>query len=83
MAIKFGLSNTAYPTPKFVSTIINVVSAIAGAIVAWLQTVDFIADNTVKIVSGICGLIIMVSLAIKPFFGQTDTQITNENINKN
>ena len=70
MASLLSFQNLKIPTPKIVSNTINIISAIAGAVVAWLQTVDFISDNTVKIISGICGLIIMISLALKPFFGQ-------------
>lgn len=67
--VKFGTKSLSSPTPQKLSNAINITSAIAGAVVAWLQTVDFIPTQTVKIVSGICGLLIMIALAVKPFFG--------------
>lgn len=85
--VKFGVSSISNPTPQKVANIINISSAIAGAVIAWLQTVDFIPAQTVKIISGICGLLVMVALAVKPFFGvhsdQTEVPIEEVGTMKN
>lgn len=65
----FGTKQYNNPTPANVNNIVSAISAIAGVLIAWLQTVTFIPDKTVEIISGICGLIIGLSQVVRPFFG--------------
>jgi hypothetical protein len=78
----FGKSQFNNPTPSHVNNIVSAISAIAGVLIAWLQTVTFIPDNAVEVISGICGLIIGLSQVVRPFFGVevTAPQIPTEQV---
>lgn len=65
----FGSKQYNNPTPAKVNNIVAAISAISGVIVAWLQTADFIPETPKEIISGILGLAIGLSQAIRPFFG--------------
>jgi hypothetical protein len=72
----FGKKQFFNPTPASANNAVSAISALCGVLGAWLQTVDFIPDKTVKIISGILGLIIGISQAMRPFFGQEITTKT-------
>ncbi len=72
----FGTKQIGNPTPANVNNIVSAISTVAGVLIGWLQTVDFIPNNTVKIISGICGLVIGLSQGVRPFFGKEITTDT-------
>ena len=69
MAIVFGKSGMSMPTPSGVSNGLNITAAVCGALVSWVTTVSFIPSNVSNIIASILGLIITLSLTLKPFFG--------------
>lgn len=65
----FGRKHFGKPTPAKVGFTVTLISVIAAAVQSWVMTADFIPSYWAKIISGVLGLIILVSNAIKPFFG--------------
>lgn len=65
----FGLNQLGNTTPKHITNYIAVLSAICSGIIAWLQTVDFISEHSIKVITGICSLVIVLAQAVRPFFG--------------
>lgn len=65
----FGTNQINNPTPNYINLIAGVITGVCGVIIAWLQTVDFIPEQTSKIVSGILGLILALIPVIRPLFG--------------
>lgn len=78
----FGKNQFNNPTPANVNNIVSAISAIAGVIVAWLQTANFIPETAKEVASGILGLIIGLSQVVRPFFGVevTSTTVPSEQV---
>ena len=77
MAWKFGSKQIGNPTPANIARIVDMYSAIAAAVIAWLGTVDFMSSYKVKVIGSILGLGILICQALKPFFG---VQITSSKV---
>jgi len=71
--MKFGQKQLAHPTPSQVLNFVRVTTVILSTFLGWLQTIDFIPANTIKIISGIAGLLLAILNGITPFFGVTPT----------
>lgn len=69
----FGTKQLNNPTPASINNISGAITAFLTAILTWLQTVDFIPSNAVKIITGICGGLILIMNALRPFFGHEVT----------
>jgi hypothetical protein len=65
----FGVPSLKKPTPKKWSNGIDIISAVAGVLIAWLTTATYIPNDVSNIISSILGLIIGISQAVKPFIG--------------
>lgn len=65
----FGKNQLSNPTPAGTSMIIDVISAVAGVLVTWILSANFIPNNISNVVGSILGLVILLSQALKPFFG--------------
>jgi len=78
MATSFGKKQLNNPTPSGISAIIDISSAICGVLVAWVSTASFIPNEVGNIITSILGLMIGITLAIKPFFGiKTTSKMVN------
>lgn len=69
MTIRFGSKQLSNPTPANIGRIIDIYTALAATVVAWIGTVDFMSSYKVKVIGSILGLTILVGQALKPFFG--------------
>lgn len=65
----FGTKQWNNPTPASANNSVGAISAIGGVLIAYLQTANYIPGNIVDIVTGIIGLVIALSQAVRPFFG--------------
>ncbi len=74
MAVSFGFKQFAKPTPSTLSNAIQVYTVIAGIVLAWIGTVNFIPLQTSTVIQSILGLTIGIANGIKPFFGVQTTQ---------
>lgn len=74
--VKFGREQLRNPTPSRVAKILDIFTGIAGVVVAWIGTADFIASYDAKVSQSILGLLIGIAQVLKPFFG-VDTRQQN------
>jgi len=72
--VKFGRKQLANPTPKGIAFKINIVMAIATAIAGWINTVDFIPARPSSITAAILSLVVLICMAVKPFYGVETTE---------
>ena len=66
----FGTRQLGNPTPASINNLSGAITAILTGVITWLQTVDFIPSQTVKVITGLCGLGVLLMNALRPFFGQ-------------
>lgn len=76
---RFGRSQLKNPTPAGLSSVIAVFTVIAGIIITWLGTIDFIKESIVTIIVSVLGLLVAIGNGVKPFFG-VETQLKEINI---
>lgn len=74
--IKFNRNQLKHPTPASVSSKINIIMAISGAVGGWIGTNNFIPAKVSTVIQSFLGLIVLLCVAIKPFFGIAPTQET-------
>ena len=67
--VKFGRKQLNNPTPKGIAFKLNVVMAISAAISGWVNSVDFIPARPSSIVASILSLVVLLCMALKPFYG--------------
>ena len=67
--VKFGRKQIGNPTPKGVAFKLNVIMAISTAIAGWINTVDFIPARPSSITAAFLSLIVLICMALKPFYG--------------
>ena len=72
--IKFNAKQLKNPTPSKISNAINVFTVIAGVIIGWIGTADFVPIHTTSVVQSILGLLLGIANGIKPFFGVETTK---------
>ena len=72
--VKFGTKQLQNPTPSGHSKVIDLFTAVAGVVIAWLVTATYIPNSVSNVISSILGLLIGVAQAVKPFFGVITTQ---------
>lgn len=71
--VKFNRKQLANPTPKGIAFWLNVVMAVCTAVAGWISSVSFIPAKPSTITSSLLSLIVLICMAIKPFFGiETD-----------
>jgi hypothetical protein len=67
--IKFNRAQLKNPTPASVSFKINVGIALFSAVGGWIGTAGFIPASLSTILQSILSLLVLICVAIKPFFG--------------
>lgn len=72
--ISFGRKQLRNPTPANVGSIIAVFTIIAGIILGWIGTAQFIPAGLSSTIQSILGLLIAIANGVKPFFGVETTQ---------
>jgi len=74
--IKFGRKQLDNPTPRGVAFNLNIVMAICTAASSWLSSTPYIPAKPSTIASSILGLVVLLCMAIKPFYGVETTEKT-------
>lgn len=72
--VKFGTGQLSNPTPSRVSKILDGFTGIAGVVIAWIGTADFISSYDAKVAQSILGLLVGIAQVLKPFFGVQTNQ---------
>lgn len=72
--IKFNHKQLNNPTPQKVSRKFKIIIAIASAMTTWLGTANFIPANVSTVIQSVIGLVVLVCLALEPFFGVETNQ---------
>lgn len=72
--VLFGARQFSKPTPTHISNTIQVFTVIAGALIAWIGTANFIPAKLSGILQSILGLLLTIANGLKPFFGVETTQ---------
>jgi hypothetical protein len=67
--IKFNRSQLKNPTPASVSFKINIGIALFSAVGGWIGTASFISASLSTILQSVLSLLVLICVAIKPFFG--------------
>jgi hypothetical protein len=75
--VKFNRQQLNNPTPKGIAFWLNIVMAICTALSGWVSSVSFIPAQPSTIASSLLSLVVLVCMAIKPFFG---VETTNKNV---
>lgn len=69
MAIKFGVSQTANPTPSNINLWVRVYTVVAGIFLGWMTTTNLIGPHTQNALSSIIGLTLALCNGLAPLFG--------------
>lgn len=72
--VKFGRKQLNNPTPKGVAFRINIIMAICTAVSGWISSVGFIPAKPSTITSGLLSLVVLICMAIKPYYGIETTE---------
>ncbi len=72
--IKFNANQLKNPTPKSISNFVNVFTVVAGALIAWIGTANFIPAQLSGILQSVLGLLLSIANGLKPFFGVETTK---------
>lgn len=67
--VKFGRKQLLNPTPKGVAFRINIIMAICTAVSGWISSVGFIPARPSTITSSLLSLVVLICMAIKPYYG--------------
>lgn len=67
--VKFGRRQFGKPTPAKIGFAILIINVVASALQVWMGTASYIPSKTSEVLMSILGLIILLSNALKPFFG--------------
>lgn len=71
--IKFNRSQLRNPTPASVSFKINIGIAIFSAVGGWIGTAAFIPAKLSTILQSVLSLLVLICVAMRPFFGVEPT----------
>lgn len=74
--IKFGRQQLGKPTPANIGFAVTIINVIAGAVQVWMMSAKFIPAHVSEVIGGFLGLVILLSNALKPFFGAHITEDT-------
>ncbi len=74
--MNFGMGQLKNPTPAKVGRIVTVMSVVLGVFIGWSSSTNIIPHPADDYVSGIGGLFLALSNALKPLFGVDIPQST-------
>ena len=67
--IQFGRQQFGKPTPASVGFTLSIIQACCAALIVWLGSPNPIPSNICHTIASFLGLIVLMCIAIKPFFG--------------
>ena len=74
MTIRFGRKQLKNPTPRDVAFRLNIIMAICTAVSGWLSSASYIPTKSSTIAASILSLVVLICMAIKPFYGVETTK---------